>query len=64
MTQSELNREIARATGESVSTIARMGFVPLTELSEPEPRHIDWDHTDRSRSLSFQPVRKRVPRVF
>ena len=30
MTQSELNREVALATGESVSTIRQLGFVPLT----------------------------------
>ncbi len=62
MTQSDLNREIARATGESVMTIARMGFVPLTETPyEPELRHIDWDDADRSRHLSFQPVRRGAP---
>ena len=27
MTQAELNREVAQATGESVDTIAQMGFV-------------------------------------
>ena len=64
MTQAELNREIARATGESVSTIARTGFVPLTETPyEAEPHGIDWDDADRSRGLSLQPVRKRAPRV-
>ena len=30
MTQTELNREVAYATGESVDTIAQMGFVVLT----------------------------------
>ncbi len=29
MTQSDLNRAVALATGESVQTIARLGFVPL-----------------------------------
>jgi hypothetical protein len=64
MTQSELNRQIARATGESITTIARLGFVPLTETpSESQPTTIDWDETDRSCHLSFQPVRKRAPRL-
>ena len=30
MTQNELNRAVARATGESVAVISSMGFVPLT----------------------------------
>ena len=32
MNQSELDQAVARATGESVRTIARMGFVPLTPI--------------------------------
>jgi hypothetical protein len=64
MTQSELNRQIARATGESISTISRLGFVPLAETaSEPEPNTLDWDDADQSRHLSFQPVRRRAPRL-
>jgi hypothetical protein len=45
MTQRELNRAIARATGESVEMIDRMGFGPLDELSENElePLTVDWD---------------------
>ena len=34
MTQSELNRQIARQTGESITDIARHGFTMLTELPE------------------------------
>lgn len=30
MTQADLNRAVARATGETVRTIAEMGFVPLS----------------------------------
>ena len=38
MSQHELNREISRATGESVSTIAGMGFVELRPIPfEHEP---------------------------
>ena len=32
MTQSELNRGVARSTGESVSEISRRGFVPIEDL--------------------------------
>ena len=54
MRQADLNRSIARATGESVSTIARLGFI-LSEPSEPiddphsedlGPLVIDWDSND------------------
>ena len=34
MTQSELNHQIAKRTGESVTEIARHGFTILTELPE------------------------------
>ena len=36
MTQSELNRQIAKQTGESVADIARHGFTILTELPQDE----------------------------
>ena len=36
MTQSELNRQIAKQTGESVADIARLGFTILTELPQDE----------------------------
>ncbi len=50
MKQSDLNRAVARATGESVSTIKRLGFL-LADPSEPlqadadqlGPWIIDWD---------------------
>jgi hypothetical protein len=60
MTQNELNRAVARATGESVAVISSMGFVPLTSVPEErEPRSIDWDETQQGRRISFQPRRKR-----
>ena len=51
MTQAELNRAVARATGESVSTIRRLGFLLAEtdmELADPDseehgPYVIDWD---------------------
>ncbi len=60
MTQNELNRAVARATGESVSVISSMGFVPLTSLpQEHEPRTVDWDDAEQTRRICFEPRRKR-----
>ena len=51
MHQSDINRSVARATGESVSRIARLGFL-LADPSEPiddpnsdqlGPWVLDWD---------------------
>ncbi len=54
MTRTEFHRQIARATGEDLSTICRRGFAPLTRGPvefEPEdyrpPQTIDWDSTTR-----------------
>jgi hypothetical protein len=50
MTQHALNRAVARATGESVSTIARRGFSLLrVGPVEREPLVIDWDQLDEQR---------------
>ena len=54
MTQADLDREVSRATGESVGTIRRQGFsmLPLPDDSfDDEPdvstiRMIDWDEQD------------------
>ena len=51
MNNAELNRAVARATGESVSTIRRLGFGPAgpefeTDDEMPQqlgPSVIDWD---------------------
>lgn len=56
MHQSELNRSVARACGESVATIKRLGFM----LADPEresgysedefaPKVIDWDELEQQR---------------
>ena len=64
MTQNELNRAVARATGESVAVISSMGFVPLTSVPyECEPKVVDWDQLDQSRRVSLQSRRKRTPLV-
>ena len=60
MTQNELNRAVARATGESVTVVSSMGFVPLTSVpQESEPQTVDWDEAQQARRISFQPRRKR-----
>jgi hypothetical protein len=57
MTQLELNRAVARATGESWQTIADRGF-SLIDVSEPvtdadfEALTVDWDAVLTARQLS------------
>ncbi len=57
MTQPELNRAVARATGESWRTIAERGF-NLVDVSEPvtdadfEALTINWDAVLAARQLS------------
>jgi hypothetical protein len=64
MTQRDLNREVAAATGETVSTIERLGFVPLTPLPvEREPLVIDWDEQTDFREPVTRTRRKRQPAI-
>ena len=59
MTQAELNREVALATGETVSEIRRRGFGiadPEAVVFDPEPgdaeidKYLDWDAVDAERA--------------
>lgn len=58
MTQQQLNREVARATGESVETVQRLGFLldePWLNITDPAsevlgPQVIDWDALELSRA--------------
>jgi len=57
MHQNDLNRAVAEATGETVSTIKRLGFLLAEpdELTNPEcedhgPFVIDWDELDAQRN--------------
>jgi hypothetical protein len=60
MTQRTLNRAVAHATGESVSTIASLGFVPLTVGPvEREPLVLDWDDLDENRYDPLSPPGRR-----
>ena len=60
MRQSELNRRVAHATGESVATIRRLGFLlaePATLIVDPEDESLgghvlDWDAFDDFRPTS------------
>jgi len=64
MTQRELERQIASRTGERLSTIRGMGFVPLTPTpyeSEFRPNVVDWDEQDAQRVGLF-PSNRRRPR--
>ena len=56
MRQNDLNRAVANATGETVSTISHLGFLldePTgrfdSHLCDPGPEVIDWDAIDASR---------------
>jgi hypothetical protein len=62
MNQRELNREVSQKTGETVSTIAAFGFVPLTgQPYEREPLTIDWDEHELHRNVSI--VEQRQPQA-
>ena len=64
MTQSELNRAVATATGETVFTIAELGFSiadPDAVDYDPEPSDVedlivDWDALDARRSAPLVPA--------
>ena len=65
MTQNELNRAVARVTGETVSEISSRGFSPLpADPYDSGLEPIDWDWLDQSRGVAVLPSRNlsRVPR--
>jgi hypothetical protein len=57
MTQAELNRAVAHATGETVETVRHMGFTLLTPTVELGPHIVDWDELDAER-MSYFPERQ------
>ena len=62
MTQRELNSEVSQKTGETVSTIAALGFVALTgQPFEREPQTVDWDELDAERAVAVMSQRTRTP---
>ena len=55
MTQAELDRAVARATGETVAEVGRRGFQPLSfDPVEPDPEDyiIDWDQLELNRNVA------------
>lgn len=55
MTQRELNRRVARATGESLELINQRGFSPLDELPpERDPLMLDWEEFENPSPISLQ----------
>jgi len=57
MTQQELNRHIARITGESMATIKQRGFHTLQPIpNEPDrrPLTVEWDDIDGERQRSLR----------
>ena len=64
MNQRELNREVSEKTGETVSMIAALGFVPLTgQPYEREPLMVDWDELDAGRNVAVVSQRPRTRAV-
>ena len=69
MTQNELNRAIAEATGETVSTIKHLGFLLDAPSFDPDdaepvdlgPHVIDWDEFDLQRTTPFPGRSPREP---
>ena len=60
MTQADLNRAVAKATGESVREIARRGFGLLTpDPVEAEPLVADWDEIQAERTVPVFKQRSR-----
>ena len=59
MSDRDLNRAIAQATGESIDTIASLGFVELHHIPyEREPLTVDWDQRDVERNVAVIPQRR------
>jgi hypothetical protein len=69
MTQNDLNREVAQATGETISTIKHLGFLlddpsshpPNTDSADLGTQTIDWDDLDVQRSQSSSGREHREP---
>jgi len=62
MTQRDLEREFANATGESVTTIRRRGR-SLVEHPHLDPLTVDWDEVQQIEPPRLKFVRPKRPRV-
>lgn len=54
MTQAQLERAVARATGETVATIQQRGFMPMP-LPSPPPKRL-YRRRRRRKGRRFQPA--------
>lgn len=52
MTPSEIEHAVARATGESLATIRRLGISTIIPIAD-EPLTVDWDELDAQRMAIF-----------
>ena len=63
MKERDLYREVARSTGDSMRTIAALGFTPLEPLPPEQEPQVDWDALKCERTVSVMPPRADVPAV-
>ena len=56
MTQVEMEHELARSTGESLSTIRGRGF-SLIVMPDRNPLVVDWDQVQQREQLRYRPRR-------
>lgn len=61
MTQAEMERELTRSTGESLSTIRGRGF-SLIVMPDRNPLVVDWDQVQQREPLRYVPRRRSVRR--
>jgi hypothetical protein len=61
MTSRELNRAVARSTGEEIALIAARGFHLLEEpdVEDGPLPMLDWDDVDQERNLHLVPICRR-----
>ncbi len=62
MRQRDLDRAVARATGESIRTIHSRGFVPLyPDVIDDDIPILDWDELDRQHNVGVHKLRGPLP---
>ena len=72
MKQADLNRAVARATGESIATVKRLGFLiddpdagsDHLDPLDPGPAVVDWDEVQARRLEPFCREPERVPALL
>ncbi len=53
MTQRQIDRAVALATGESLDVVRRLGFGLVEEPEDDPPNTVDWDAVDARRIALF-----------